>query len=210
MFDRNKSGDYVTRSEAQSYIADLRREAGNAFVSHQDAATYSRALNALEERVQELENLASQLRGSGPAREHVAQTAARMTGATVGVLTKSDAEQALAQLKREGAEQFRQLSAKIDTAVHEFVQGEYSHSTTQAAVQTGESRIDQRFTLDYGAVAFGLSQIKRDVANVVGSEVRSADLTEHYRQTVQYFADVFAKSDPEFDADLFKQQAGVV
>lgn len=58
--------------------------------------------------------------------------------------------------------------------------------------------------VDYGAVAFGLAVIKRKVAAVgVGAQLQS-----EYRRAVQYFADVFAKSDPEFDADEFRRQAG--
>lgn len=64
--------------------------------------------------------------------------------------------------------------------------------------------------VDYGAVAFGLAQIKSDVTRLVGSSVSvdTSQLTEHYRQTVQFFADVFAKSDTGFDADAFKRTAG--
>lgn len=207
MFDRNKSGDYVTRTEAQEIVSDLRRQAGNSFVSREDAASFQQMFSALEERVQELEALASQLRGSGVAREHVAQAATRTTDA----LTKSDASAALAQLKREGAEQFAALNRQVRELADQLTRASDRAATrlvdahqaaTAAPVQGGTTGVD------YGAVAFGLSQIKRDVANALGSEVRTADLAAHYAATVQYFADVFAKSDPEFDADLFKQQAG--
>jgi len=64
--------------------------------------------------------------------------------------------------------------------------------------------------VDYGAIAFGLSEIKRQVAiamNTAGVSVQT--LTSHFEGTVQYFADVFAKSDPSFDEDDFKVKAGV-
>lgn len=65
--------------------------------------------------------------------------------------------------------------------------------------------------VDYGAVAFGLSQIKHDVHDLIaGANVgtSTAELTQHYRETVQYFADVFAKADPAFNEAEFKRQAG--
>jgi hypothetical protein len=64
---------------------------------------------------------------------------------------------------------------------------------------------EDRDVVDYGAVAFGLSEIKRKVAAAgVGSALQS-----EYVGAVQYFADVFAKSDPSFDVALFKRQSGV-
>lgn len=73
---------------------------------------------------------------------------------------------------------------------------------TGTAVRSG-----QRSTLDYGAVAYGLSEIKRKVAGLVGDGDASA-LRSEYAGTVQYFADVFTKADPQFDADEFKRAAG--
>lgn len=67
------------------------------------------------------------------------------------------------------------------------------------------SRIDRRFALDYPAVAFGLSEIARKVKGQLGA---TTELTAYYRETVQYFADVFAKNDPEFNEAEFKRQAG--
>ena len=60
--------------------------------------------------------------------------------------------------------------------------------------------------VDYAAVAFGLSEIKRKVTAQLGN---GSEVTSVYAGSVQYFADVFAKADPEFDAALFKRQAGV-
>lgn len=58
--------------------------------------------------------------------------------------------------------------------------------------------------VDYGAVAFGLAEIKRRVQGLASS----ATVTNEYRQTVQYFADCF-KADPSFDEESFKRAAGV-
>lgn len=202
MFDRNKSGDYVTRVEADDYIRDLKRQAGNSFVSRDDAATYSRALNALEERVQELENLASQVRQGGASARTVSTPVAGRVSAS-DALTKSDAEQALAQLKREGAEQFRQLGAKIDALTADQP---VNYVPTDERGETSD-----RSAVDYGAIAYGLSEIK----NAVQSELGNAHLgggvriSDYYRGAVQYFADVLAKSDASFDADAFKRQSGV-
>lgn len=64
--------------------------------------------------------------------------------------------------------------------------------------------------VDYGAVAFGLSEIKREVAQALNTTGVSAQtLTSKFEGTVQYFADVFAKSDPGFNEAEFKRQAGV-
>lgn len=77
---------------------------------------------------------------------------------------------------------------------------------------TGSSRPSATTTtsdVDYGAVAFGLSEIKRKVADLLGASRGLGALQSEYPSTVQYFADVFAKADPSFDADAFKRQAGV-
>lgn len=62
--------------------------------------------------------------------------------------------------------------------------------------------------VDYGAIAFGLSEIARKIAGVLG-DTSEGDLKSEYEGAVQYFADVFAKADPAFDEAQFKRQAGV-
>lgn len=62
-----------------------------------------------------------------------------------------------------------------------------------------------RSALDYAAVAFGLSEIKRKVGQLSNSH----EVASEYEGTVQYFADVFAKADPSFDVAAFKRDAGV-
>lgn len=74
-----------------------------------------------------------------------------------------------------------------------------TYNRPQAPVTGGTTGVD------YAAVAFGLSEIKRKVAQLAGGH----DLATEYAGTVQYFADVFAKADPSFDADAFRSQAGV-
>lgn len=66
-----------------------------------------------------------------------------------------------------------------------------------------------RSTLDYGAIAFGLAEIKRKVAALIqggsadmAQEARSRAQAE-YAGAVDYFADVFAKADPTFDRAEF-------
>lgn len=64
--------------------------------------------------------------------------------------------------------------------------------------------------VDYGAVAFGLSEIKREVTVALNaSGVSAQTLRSKFEGTVQYFADVFAKSDPGFNEAEFKRQSGV-
>jgi len=72
-----------------------------------------------------------------------------------------------------------------------------SNPATQTATATG---------VDYGAIAFGLSEIKRAIKYQF--DVTDAQMRDQFAGTVQYFADVFAKSDPGFDEALFKQQSG--
>lgn len=196
MFGSNKredapQGDYVTRNEAQSALS--------AYVTREDAQSALEALAALEQRVRELETLASELRRSGGVQARGSVTDLPRRAAGSDALTKTEAHRALDALRQEGASAFAELGRKVDALARTAQRSSTATTSTPTAPATG---------VDYGAVAFGLSQIKRDVAGVVGDNARSADLAAHYRQTVQYFADVFAKSDGQFDADLFKSQAG--
>lgn len=63
-----------------------------------------------------------------------------------------------------------------------------------------------RSTLDYAAVAFGLAEIKAKVAQIVPAG-REGDMAREWRGTVDYFADVFAKADPQFNRDEFARGA---
>lgn len=203
MFNKNNGADYVTRSEGQQAIADVMS-----------------AVTALDSRVADLETLARTLRGNSASVSAPVAQRSNVAGSDVNTSVqqlRADARSEFDNLRRDGQREFDELrsvvqtlSAKIDTAVSDLVQR--SQRTTQAVRQeVGVTHTDAESIsrVDYGAVAFGLSQIKRDVANVIGTEVRANDLTEHYRQTVQYFADVFAKADPAFDANAFRTQAGV-
>lgn len=73
--------------------------------------------------------------------------------------------------------------------------------STQAEVQGHATGVD------YGAVAFGLSEIKDKVGNILVGHAAEDDMTREYRGIVQYFSDVFAKSDPSFDAAEFARLA---
>jgi hypothetical protein len=63
-----------------------------------------------------------------------------------------------------------------------------------------------RSPLDYGAIAFGLSEIKRKIAAQFGA---SDELNREHAGSVQWFADVFALADPTFDMAAFTRNAGV-
>lgn len=63
--------------------------------------------------------------------------------------------------------------------------------------------VRSRSTLDYGAIAFGLSEIKRKLVSVIGADT----LRGEHQGAVDYFADVFAKADPEFNRDEFNRLA---
>jgi hypothetical protein len=81
-------------------------------------------------------------------------------------------------------------------------------SDTPDEVSSVTTEQSSRSTIDYGAIAFGLTEIKRKVAGLVG-QGDSSVMAEEYKGTVQYFADVFKKSDPSFNEAEFKRQAGL-
>lgn len=62
--------------------------------------------------------------------------------------------------------------------------------------------------VDARAIAFGLSEVKREVSSVIREGVDRDEVARTYKGIVQYFSDVLAKADPAFDADLFARQAG--
>lgn len=59
--------------------------------------------------------------------------------------------------------------------------------------------------VDYGAIAFGLSEIKRKISQHLPAQ----EVAREFVGVVQYFADVFAKADTGFDVDAFKRLSGV-
>lgn len=195
MFNR-KADDKISYAELQNYARN--------YVKRDDVEIYrddlSRALAALDGRVSELENIARTLRSAQSAdtqaraveeRANVAMRADARTGATAP-LTKRDAEVALADLRRDGEAQFRALHERIASAVTRLGAGQ-----TVAASDLPRRTPGASLTVDYGAIAYGLSELK-------------SRLTDDYPAVVQYFADVFAKADPSFDMDAFERQAGVV
>jgi hypothetical protein len=101
------------------------------------------------------------------------------------------------------AEQLRANGRYATVEGRERVAGTYDGVTGSSRASTTTKTTTNG--LDYAAVAFGLSEIKRKVAQLAGGH----DLATEYAGTVQYFADVFAKADPSFDADAFRSQAGV-
>ena len=72
------------------------------------------------------------------------------------------------------------------------------------ATTIGNAAGRRRSTLDYGAVAFGLSEYGRKMQSLT-----TMDVSDYHAPAVQFFADVFAKADPAFDAEGFKRAAGV-
>lgn len=173
---------------------DRNKADATEYVSRVEAQEFvaetGRELSALRERVAGLEDM---------ARTAVANTAASNPGQP---LTLEDASAALTGLRAEGARQFNLLADKIDRAHAVLAQ----HISAQAPVPA----VGRTNSVDYGAVAFGLSQIKDDVMRLSGNmTVSGADLARHYALTVQYFADVFSKSDTTFNEAEFKRQAGV-
>lgn len=167
-------------------------------------------IEALKERVAKLERLAAQLSGTAPSA-----VAARTTG-TAAALTRADAESALRELREQGANAFAELARETRAARNANAEmiGALGRkidrlSVRQAGANSGVSESDAT-GVDYGAVAFGLSEIKRRVGEVLSMHsVGEGRLVQEWTDTVQYFVDVFAKSDPEFDAETFKHQSGI-
>lgn len=73
-------------------------------------------------------------------------------------------------------------------------------STNTAPVSTGTGS-----GVDYGAVAYGLSEIGAKFRQHLGS---SSDLTREYEGAVEWFVACFS-GDASFDANAFRSQAGV-
>jgi len=140
-------------------------------------------------------------------------------------VTRDEAQSALSAYvtKEEATAVVNQLNG-MDTRVRaletlaEQIKGNNAHRV-QVAEQPSRSG-DYTITLptrtpgatlgvDYGAIAFGLSEIKHNVTRALSVQGGGADLAQQYEGTVQYFADVFSKSDPSFDEALFKRQSGV-
>lgn len=68
----------------------------------------------------------------------------------------------------------------------------------------------ERTGLDYAALAFGLSEVKREIK--AQFSVTDGQMSAKWTGTVQYFVDVLAASDVLFDSvaqEAFKRQAGV-
>lgn len=118
---------------------------------------------------------------------------------------------------REAAEDFRDelavLHGRVNALEKLAEQIRRGDTRTVAAVTRELSTTAARSTLDYGAVAFGLSEIKRKVAELI--QGGSADMAyaareraaEEYVGAVDYFADVFAKADPAFNREEFNHLA---
>lgn len=189
MFKSNNTGDNVTREEATGYVEGLDRKIAAL------RAEGVEQLSRIDSRLRSLEGLAAQMRRT----QSMSNAAPLPVRAPFQGVTKAEATEAYNHLLQAGEAKFNELGARLDQVVSLLAE-EYDDEETEGVTAS---------TVDYGAVAFGLSQIKQDVSGVLRDEVRTADLAENYRQTVQYFADVFAKSDPTFDADAFKRQAGV-
>lgn len=198
MFKSNNTGDHITRTEAATYVEGLDGRVASL------RAEGLRELEALQRRVSALETLAAELRRSQSVPSGIGRVAGTLpTRAPFEGVTKAEASSAYNALVTAGQAEFKRLNDKIDALTAQ------RNTTAPQATSAVTQRLLDNSGIDYAAVAFGLSQIKRDVANVVGSEARTADLAAHYAATVQYFADVFAKSDPTFDADAFKRESGV-
>lgn len=159
------------------------RQDDSAYVTKAESAQFLEDFYALSERVTVLEGLARQIQSGGVPQRYMDARSVR---------------ESVARDNRDAAQHSYDRSGMPAAA-----RGEQAPAGRTASVQ-GPSQAASG--VDYGAVAFGLSEIKRKVATALGG---APGLTNEYAGAVQYFADVFAKSDPSFNADEFKRQAGV-
>lgn len=106
------------------------------------------------------------------------------------------------------AEQFSNAYAELDrrlTSLERLAQRVQGVGLRDAAAPAASTADRTGGTVDYGAVAFGLSEIKRKIGPHFGN---SAKVLSEYQGAVDYFADVFAKADPNFDRVGFNERAG--
>lgn len=117
---------------------------------------------------------------------------------------------ALRALRAEGEQAVRALRAEGLAALSQ-ARGTATPERAAARTQEAPRPVAGTTGVDYGAVAFGLKEISRKVGELVGStgRVNESELKREYEGTVQYFADVFAKADPNFDEVSFKRAAGL-
>lgn len=196
MFNRDKgeNAEYLTRAEATEAVASC-----------------TRMIESLDQRLNALEELARQLRrGSAMAAEAQVSAAPSVQS---DALTRTEAQSALRELERVGAAEFRQtrnqiseLSEHLDRKVNDAVAKVVEQARWTRTAMSDDGDVRTAPGIDYGAVAFGLSEIAAKVRGHLGGP---QELVDHYREAVQYFADVFAKADATFNEAEFKRQAGV-
>lgn len=160
-----------------------------AYVTRAEAQPVLTEIANLKDRVSALEALARRLQGGG----------AILTDATGELRVTRNSTPEPVDADTEAYHTYDRSGLNAAARGEDVPNGRVAETPSRSASVSGRV-----IGVDYGAIAFGLSEIKRKVGQVVtGSEMIS-----EYRGAVQYFADVFAKSDPAFDADEFKRQAG--
>lgn len=113
---------------------------------------------------------------------------------------KQDVAGELQNLDRRVTE-LEELAQRLAGPTYRAVQAQAPAARSEASATTAG-----RSTLDYAAVAFGLAEVKAKVAQIVPAG-REGDMAREWRGTVDYFADVFAKADPQFNRDEFARGA---
>lgn len=112
------------------------------------------------------------------------------------------------------AEQFSNAYSELDgrlTSLERLARQIRNGQTPVAQAESTAARSEvfpeDRDVVDYGAVAFGLSEIKAKVAQIVPAG-HEGSMRREWEGVVDYFADVFAKADPGFDRAAFNRAAG--
>lgn len=112
--------------------------------------------------------------------------------------------------KDEAREAFANLVTRVETleALARQLRASTDVSTlTRPATARPATTVATGSAVDAGAIAFGLSEIKRKVAQALSGDSARV-MADEYVGIVQYFSDVLAKADPSFDAAEFRRQAG--
>lgn len=94
----------------------------------------------------------------------------------------------------------------LDVPVSYALTDQAEPAATAAAPERGSVTTAARTGVDYGAVAYGLASIKADIKTQFG--VTDGQMASKWTGVVSYFADVFTKSDPNFDRAAFTRNAG--
>jgi hypothetical protein len=123
-------------------------------------------------------------------------------------VTREEFREAIADLRARvtGLENLaNRLGYAVDVPETETVPESVSDADAPSVSSNGSAPAVTGSGVDYPAVAFGLTSLRDEIRGALGS---SPELSRRYSDAVAWFVSCFS-GDPAFDADTFRQQAGV-